>query len=506
MCFVSLRLPHVHHNNPTTAQSLPVMVAINGHELLSRAAGMLRDRYNRCLAKLSHGRPVTLGPSSSSVHMNLKKPSSKMAPMAPKATIRQTPKGRKQDRVQRKRYNKLAKDNSTVFMPGGFRNDSLERQVHHRPRCDLQDYHEPGGCDFKVEEFLAGQSSYKPTNEHEAFVMKQLESLMFDKHKRESQFHVKEVSERVKRQAPERKARMMKEDMEAKRLQRMEELERHEEKSRADRWKDQRLAQLEREKQAAESELAHEKIERKQSKLRRLFQEQEQRHREEERWRQLREREARLAAEREANLLRENALLEKGLRATDNAFRRACNEREYMMREKEEERARRLRAEESLHRWKELMREYFPGGQQQQHPGQQQQQQQQQQSEQSLRTQFELYEKKWEVLRSGVDIDGTKVHLISFSQIPWPVINITPTDPSQIRPEHIQEFLKHPLREKLDPRGNRKNTRSKARDELLRWHSDRFDKVVLSKVCEEDKPAVSEAVGMIICVLTEMRN
>ena len=83
---------------------------------------------------------------------------------------------------------------------------------------------------------------------------------------------------------------------------------------------------------------------------------------------------------------------------------------------------------------------------------------------------------------------------------------MTPTDPSQIWPEHIQEFLSHPLREKLDVSGRRKTTRLKAKDELLRWHSDRSDKVVLSKVREEDKPAVSEAVGMIIRVLTEIRN
>ena len=169
---------------------------------------------------------------------------------------------------------------------------------------------------------------------------------------------------------------------------------------------------------------------------------------------------------------------------------------------KEKEKARRLRVEESLHRWKESMQEYFPGGQQEQGPSQQQQLQQQ---FPSLEAQFELYEKKWEVLRSGVDIDGTtKIHLIFFSQIPWPVVNVTPTDPSQIRPEHIQEFFVHPLREKPDASGNRRNKRLIARDELMKWHSDRFDQVVLSKVQEEDKQAASEAAGMIARVLTDM--
>ena len=96
----------------------------------------------------------------------------------------------------------------------------------------------------------------------------------------------------------------------------------------------------------------------------------------------------------------------------------------------------------------------------------------------------------------GKDIDGTLVQSLPFFMIPWPVINMTPTDPSQIRPEHVREFIMHPLRDKG----------RKAKEELRRWHPDKFPRVVLSKVREEDKPAVSEAVGMIIRVLTEIRN
>lgn len=494
----------------STTRPLLIMVAINGRDIVRRTVGILRNRYNRYSAKLPDGGPPALSPLGSFAHTDFKKPSPEVASVSPEGAWAQVtpngeiPKGRKQGRVKRRRYNELAQDNSTFFMPGGFRNGLSERKVlHRRSKRDLHGDYEPDGCD---EDRFSQWADYEPANEHQVFVMKQFRSLMFDKLKRESQFRVKVISERVRKQAPERKARMRKEAIEAEKLRRMEELERREEKERADRWKDQRLAQLEREKRAAENELARERLERKQSKLRRLFQEQQQRHKEL-RWKQLREREARLAAEREDNLLRENALLEKGLRATDNAFRRARNERDYMAQEKEEERGRRLRAEESLRRWKELMKECFPGGQQQQHPGQQREQPKSQpKQDPPLEAQFELYEKKWEVLRSGVDTDGAKIHLILFSQIPWPVVNITPTNPSQIRPEHIQEFLTHPLREKYYASEKRKTTRMKARDELLKWHSDKFDQFVLSKVYEEDKLAVSEAVGMIIRVLTKMLN
>jgi len=497
------------YDNPIPSHTPPVMVAINGRELLRRVVYKLRTSYNRCLKRLFYGRSTTLSRSGSFVHQNLKESFPTVAPVPSKRTRiqvtpnQQLPRGRKQGRVKRKQYNDLARDNSTVFLPGGFRQRPEKPARRKHKTCDSQDNYEHVDCDSEPDyEECERWAGSEPANEHEAFVMKELSSLIFDKFKRESEFEAKEISERVKGRAAERKVRMEKETVEAERLRKMEELERREERERVDRWKDKRLAQLEREKKAAVSELAREKAERKQSKLQRVFKEQQRRRKDEEHWKQLRDGDARLAAVRENNLLRERAMLENNLRATDNAFRRACNERDYMMQEREAERARRLRAEGSLHRWKELMKQYFPGGQQQQVPGQEQGQEPQ--CPLSLEAQFELYEKKWEVLRSGVDIDGTKVHLISFSQIPWPVININPTDLSQIRPEHIQEFLIHPLRENSDASGRGKNGRLKARDELLKWHSDRFDQIVLSKVREEDKLAASEAAGIIARVLTDM--
>ena len=489
------------------------MVAINGRELLRRAVGLLRNHYNRCITKIFRGGATTLGRSSSFVHTNLKKPFPKVAPVPPKRTWTragphgQTPKDRKQGRVKRRKYNELAKDNSTVFMPGAYHNGPKSKTVEPRSERDDESNGYESRTAYKGKTGRATRErrerrANNGANEREAFVKRQLESLMFEKLKREAQFEVKGVSARVKRQAAERRAKMREQETEAAKVWKMEELERREEKERADRWKEQRLAQLEREKRVAESELAREKAERKQSNLQRVFKEQQKRHKEEY-WKQLRESEAKVAAEREANLLHENAVLEDNLRLTDSAFRRACNERDHMVQEIEEERARRLRVEESLYRWKELMKEYFPGGQQ--HPDQRQELQPQpepQPEPPSLEVQFELYEKKWEVLRSGVDIDGTEVHLISFSQIPWPVINTTPTDPSQILPEYIQEFLMHPLRDKPDTGGKRKTTRLKARDELMRWHSDKFTQVVLSKVRGEDKPAASEAAETIARVLT----
>ena len=484
---------------PNRRAAPPVMVAIHAHELLRRTVGTLHNHYNRYLAKLLRGKPAIRSPSSSLVHANLRKSFPTVAPVTLMTRTQTAPKrkashSRKRARVKQKQCNELTRD-SSVFMPGGFRNgirknETLDCRLKYKPQGDDE-------TDDRDPESTHGGAD----DEHEAFVLRELESLMFDKLKRESQFDARMISERVKSQTVERKARMKKESTEAERLWQMEELERREEKERANTWRDRRLAQLEREKRDAESELARERVDRRRSKLQRLFREQQQRHKEESYWKQLREREAMLAADREANLLRENAILENGLRAMDSAFRRACNERDYMTQEKEEERSRRIRAEESLRRWKELMKECFPEGQQQQHPGRQHEHPCE---IPSLEAQFEFYERKWEVLRSGVDINGTEVHLIFFSQIPWPVVNMTPTHPSQIQPIHIQEFLTHPLREKPDPSGKRRTTRGKARTELKRWHSDQFNRVVLSKVHKEDKLAASEAAAIVVRVLTDM--
>ena len=472
------------------------MVSINGREVLRLAINILSTHYNRCLTGLFHGRPTGLGRSSSFVHPNPGKPPvPKLAPLPAKRTWTQAtpnarvPKDRKQGRVKRKRYNDLAKDNSTIFIPGGFHKEPKEtKRKNCRRRKDRHEADEPIDCDLETadgaqagpafKEQCEQRSNREAVDENEAFVMKQLNSLLFDKFKREGEFEAREVSDRVKGQAAERKARLREETEEAEILWRMRELERREEKERADRWRDLRLAQLEREKGLAESELAREKAERKQAKLQKVFKEQQHRHKEEECWEGLVERD------------------------TDNAFRRACNERVYTKQEKEEERVRRIHAENVLRLWRVLMREYFPLGQQQQDPGQQQEQPPRSRRPPSPKAQLQLYEKKWQVLRSGLGIDGTKFHLISFSQIPWPVINRTPTDPSQILPEHVQEFLMHPLRNHPDKKGKRKTKRMMAGGELLKWHPDKFQSIVLSKVREEDKEAASEAAGMIARVLT----
>ena len=382
------------------------MVAVKARKIFSRVAGVLGGLF--------FNRRTSLDRSSQ---------------VAPGGLVT---KRRNRGPVKRKRHAELARGNSAVLLPGGSSKDRLEKK---KPRQ---------------------RKAHGPIKEDE-LIARELNTLMFDKSWRENWFKITAVSERVKSQTAERKAKLERETREAERLW---ELEKPEEKERFVGWKDRRLVQLEREKNNAQSELAREKIEREHSRLQRASQEQERWRKHKERQKKLKEMDANAAAQREGMWQRENAELRKNLKAKDHAFQRACYERDYMEKMREREKARRLSVEENIRR--------------------------------SHQVQFELYETKWAALQSGVDLDGSKVHLIFFFQIPWPVINMSLTHPTQIRSEHIREFFTH------------LNARMRVKDELLRWHPDKFDSLVLSRVHEGDKAAAAEVAGMITRVLTDM--
>lgn len=455
------------------------MVAISAFEVISRVVGVLRINYDRCFGKSL--------PGTGTIHQNLKPPD----PSVPLPHNRPVLKGRKLGRVKRKRFEDFARGDSVVLMPGAFPKGPSENKKKSRRRKAHEPEDDHARHDRTADEGQArpsAQANIKPVNGEDELIMRELNNLMFDKELRERWFEATALSERAKALAAERKARLEKE-----KLRNTRESERREEKGRSDSWKNMRLAQLERKKKTAKSKSAREKAERKHSRLQRAFQEQEQRRENEERWIRPVETNAKVAAKRGAGLVQGNARLQGNLQATGDALRRACDEREGVEKGMEEGRDRRVHTEESRHRWEELMRENFPGGQPQQPQPEQLS---------SLQTQFDAYDQKWEILQSGVDFDGSAVNLVFFFQIPWPVINMILTHPKQILPEHIQEFVMHPLRVKPDEQG--KSKRLRVKEELIKWHSDKFNSIVLSKVHKGDKAAAAEVAGMIARVLTDM--
>lgn len=462
------------------------MVAI----IIRHIVGVFYTHYTRYLASLSPGQPAVLGRSSSSVHS------------------RQATNNRKNGHTRPKRYNDLAKHNSIVFKPLGSKE---KKKNAHGEDHDAIDSGPKSTNKAQLRRASQGRGEPRPDSrrvaEHKALVQREFKALQSTKAKVEKKFKAKITSEQMKAQITEGKAKSKEEKDDEVRRWRMQELERREEKDRSDRFKETRLAQLEKDAQAAGSALAREKLERKQSRLRMAFAAQEERHKMEERWEQLRAENARLVSERQDKLQCENAALGDNLRVVDAAFQQVCGEREQLRQKMEEERTKRLRAEGSLDRWKEQAKECLPGGPPEQPPTQEQELPQQQPPRREpippVKAQLELYEGKWGAIQSGVDNSGSKVGDICFSQMPWPVVDIFPTNPSEIRPGDIEEFITHPLRGQFCG-GWEKTTRMKAIDELKKWHPERFNHAVLPMVWEPDRQAVSEAAGIITGVLTAM--
>lgn len=103
------------------------------------------------------------------------------------------------------------------------------------------------------------------------------------------------------------------------------------------------------------------------------------------------------------------------------------------------------------------------------------------------------YDNQWDALKNENFDIGEPLH---FAQMPWPVLAHV-TLPEQITYSAVEEFLFHPLRAVKSPK-------DRLRGEVLRWHPDKFDAKILSKVMVEEIEMVREASGHVVRILTQM--
>jgi hypothetical protein len=99
------------------------------------------------------------------------------------------------------------------------------------------------------------------------------------------------------------------------------------------------------------------------------------------------------------------------------------------------------------------------------------------------------YEHRWAAL-AGSD------EPITFAAVPWPVQE-APYIAADVTPAAIQMFLLSPLHSRGVSRKDR------IRTALLRWHPDRFGRV-MARVVGDDRLAVEEAVGTVARCLNEL--
>lgn len=104
---------------------------------------------------------------------------------------------------------------------------------------------------------------------------------------------------------------------------------------------------------------------------------------------------------------------------------------------------------------------------------------------------WNVYELRWVALSAAYD--GI---VLKFRDIPWPLL-VPPLTPGEITPGGIEAFILSPAH---SPGQSQKE---RIRAALLRWHPDRFCRV-LGRVRESERNAVEEGVGIVVRCLNDL--
>lgn len=121
--------------------------------------------------------------------------------------------------------------------------------------------------------------------------------------------------------------------------------------------------------------------------------------------------------------------------------------------------------------------------------------------EDPLQVRFSQYERIWGALSNP---SPTMDLTLTFATMPWPLL-APPSSPANITLAAITAFLFHAQRPDPSP-SSEKSRRARLKEELLRWHPDKFEHRVLSHVVLADREAVLAGADAVIKVLNELRS
>ena len=118
---------------------------------------------------------------------------------------------------------------------------------------------------------------------------------------------------------------------------------------------------------------------------------------------------------------------------------------------------------------------------------------------------FELHDALWKALKDGVEPNGNPIPPIWGHQLPWPVLDVDVTHPSQITMERVQTYVFHAQRPGLQSM----SLKNRIRAELLRWHPDKFIPIVMKFVVDNEDErngilAAADSVTKILNMLKEL--
>ncbi|KAK0485721.1 hypothetical protein IW261DRAFT_743902 [Armillaria novae-zelandiae] len=108
---------------------------------------------------------------------------------------------------------------------------------------------------------------------------------------------------------------------------------------------------------------------------------------------------------------------------------------------------------------------------------------------------YHLYESKWAVLKSG---DLASTDQPAFSNFPWPCFETISAE-VDLTSEKVRRFLLDPAR----PNAKDKGKKEIIKEELLRWHPDKFVKII-PLVHESEREKVSAAAKTVGRIITDL--
>lgn len=306
------------------------------------------------------------------------------------------------------------------------------------------------------------------TNEDKIFAQ-QLRRLHLDSVFRNDLSRYRDTAERAEDETPQRLEAHAEMESDAERL-------REQAKKDAERQEELRIIRKmreEKEKKRQEEERVRVEEARRRAREDREKLEEQQRKAREAREREAREREARgrEAREREA---REREAREREARQREAREREAreheARERGAREREAKERQARERKAREraeAAHRAEENPR--------------------------ALQQLFALYEAKWAELKTNHALSS-----IDVRELPWPSLVLKHFTVQEITREDVLTFVFHPLR----PCPMQKSAKDRVKVEVLRFHPDKFNVLVLPKVREDHRAVAQELAGAAVRALT----
>jgi hypothetical protein len=113
-----------------------------------------------------------------------------------------------------------------------------------------------------------------------------------------------------------------------------------------------------------------------------------------------------------------------------------------------------------------------------------------------IQQQFVVYDGKWAQLKARAELP-----LLTAQDLPWPVL-WHPGTTTHSPVERVREFVFHPLRPGMEG----KSPRERLMMELLRWHTDKFDAIVLPTIHPEHREFVAEQAQELAKILSLLKE